>query len=426
MIYICQKPICVNLILYNIFLWVYKLAVWVVAPFNKKAKLWQTGRQSIFQKLRNSITENQAVIWMHCASLGEFEQGRPVIEKLKLAFPNHKILLTFFSPSGYEIRKNFNGADWVFYLPMDSRSNALEFIEIVKPRLAIFVKYEYWYHYLNTLNQKQIPAILISAIFRENAVFFKWYGGLHRKMLSFFDHVFVQNEESIKRIRGLVDEEKMTLAGDTRFDRVVSIVQTFEPIKPIESFLEGKRAIVAGSTWPDDEIHLQKLSKALKVDIKMILAPHEITPLHLQQIKKIFPDALFYSQLLQEENKPNQHNILVIDNIGMLSKLYYYSTISYIGGGFNKSGIHNSLEAAVYGRPVVFGPNYQKFGEAIELVNLKAGFSYKDENELLAIFTSLLENEDLLKLSSEAAGFYVRNSTGATEKIIKWLESNSF
>jgi len=411
----------VSLIFYNIFLAVYKLAVSMVAPFNKKAQLWKAGRQSIFEKLENAIDKKSSVLWMHCASLGEFEQGRPVLDKIREDFPEHKILLTFFSPSGYEIRKNYKGVDWVFYLPLDSKFNAQRFIEIANPRVAIFVKYEYWYYYLHALQKNKIPVILISAIFRKDAVFFKWYGGLHRRMLACFSHIFVQNEESFQRIKDIIKPDRITLAGDTRFDRVVAIADAFEPVSGIDLFIQNKKVMVAGSTWPDDENHLRQLFESDKLDMRLIIAPHEINETHLKFLKELFPGSVFYSQLSKEKSFEVKHNVLIIDNIGMLSRLYYYATICYIGGGFNKSGIHNTLEAAVYGKPVIFGPNYQKFGEAIELIHCQGGISYISQNDLNNSVLGLINNKISLDKSSTTARNFVRGHTGASSKIMKWL-----
>lgn len=418
-----------DVIIYNIFLRVYQCALFVASLFNKKAQLWVKGRRDIFARLESAMSGNsQPVIWMHCASLGEFEQGRPVLEKLKEAYPGHKILLTFFSPSGYEIRKNYPGADWIFYLPLDTKSNVKRFLEIVNPGLVIFVKYEYWYNYLSQLHKRQVPVILVSAIFRENAVFFKWYGSLHRKMLHFFSHLFVQNEESRLRLQSMLPAHAVTLAGDTRFDRVATIANAFEPIPVIEKFTAGKKVLVAGSTWPDDEKNLKKLIKSVN-NISLIIAPHEINESHLQFLKSIFPDAVLYSELSKEsashQNLPIS-NILIIDNIGMLSKLYNYSIISYIGGGFNKSGIHNTLEAAVYGRPVIFGHNYGKFAEAVELIKKRGACSYNTDIELIEIFKKIISSENILQEYSFNAGAFVAESTGATNKILSWLKQISF
>lgn len=410
----------VEIAIYNTFIFLYQTAIRIAALFNEKARLWVNGRKDIFTKLSNALSGNtHPILWVHCASLGEFEQGRPLIERFKREFPDYKILLTFFSPSGYEIRKNYNQADWVFYLPADTKSNARTFVQLVQPKLAVFVKYEYWYHYLNELHNTHTPAILISAIFRENAIFFKWYGALHRKMLQLFSHLFVQTYDSVERAKQFVSSEKITLAGDTRFDRVYEIAGSFEPIPAIADFIKDRKVIVAGSTWPEDEIQLKKLMDQLEDEMLLIIAPHEITETHLQFVNNTFPGCVFYSQLKQ--NPQLNGSVLIIDNIGMLSKLYHYSTISYIGGGFNKSGIHNTLEAAVYGKPVVFGPNYQKFAEAVGLINCGGGFSYQNDNELIKVVQSLLGNEQKLQSVGTAADQFVKNNTGATEKIITWV-----
>lgn len=417
------KP--VDVLMYNISVRLYQLAILIASLFNKKAKLWLEGRKDIFNRLQNAVGNGEKIIWMHCASLGEFEQGRPVLEQLRLQYPQHRLLLTFFSPSGYEIRKNYIGVDWVFYLPLDTRTNARQFIHIVKPSLSIFVKYEYWYHYLHQLHQKNIPVILISAIFREHAPFFKWYGSVHRKMANYFHHLFVQNPESYERITTIVPAEKVSLAGDTRFDRVKTIADSFEPLPLIEQFITNKKILVAGSTWPEDELALKKLMES-QADLALIMAPHEITDTHLRFLKETFGEASLYSELLKANSGASSSRVLIIDNIGMLSKLYYYSLVSYIGGGFNKSGIHNTLEAAVYGKPVLFGPNYQKFAEAAGLIKNKAAFSYTTGTELITLTQSLLNNKELLIEYSRNAGAFVTSNTGATGLILSWLKKTAF
>lgn len=414
-------------LLYNIFIQLYLAGISLAAIFNKKARLWISGRNNIFERLKQSIADTPQVIWVHCASLGEFEQGRPVIESLRKEYPNYKILLTFFSPSGYEIRKDYNGAEWVFYLPHDSPRNAKHFLEIVKPSLAIFVKYEYWYHYLHQLHQQQIPAVLISAIFQKDKIFFKWYGTLHRNMLQYFRHIFVQDVESKTLLQTILPKEKVSVAGDTRFDRVMEIATQFKPIVTVERFAIGRTIMVAGSTWPEDEKHLKLILNKID-ELSLIIAPHEITPGHINFIQSIFPNNILYSELEKDYsvNGLNTRNVLIINNIGMLSKLYRYATICYVGGGFNKSGIHNTLEAAVYGKPVIFGPNYEKFSEAVELIKNKGGYSYKTENEFTEIITNLLCNEPLLKASAKSAGNFVKTNTGATSIILHFFKKIFF
>ncbi len=355
---------------------------------------------------------------MHCASLGEFEQGRPLLEKIKSDYPHLKILLTFFSPSGYEVRKHYSGADWVFYLPLDTKANVLKFLNIVKPQLAIFVKYEYWYNYLEQLRIRDIPVMLISALFRKQSIFFKWYGGLHRRMLSFFTHIYVQDEESLLNLKRLPGVDKVTRAGDTRFDRVIAIAAEFQPVEPVEKFATGRKILVAGSTWPDDEKNLLLLWQQNR-ELSLIIAPHEIHAEHIRYLLGLFPDAALYSALKanHDSNILNKH-ILIIDNIGMLSRLYRYGQFAYIGGGFNRSGIHNTLEAAVYGKPVIFGPNYQKFNEAKGLLDAGGAFTYNQPAELISLVHEFLSDPVTAETAGKAAGNFVRKNQGATQCIM--------
>lgn len=417
-------------LIYYLFLKIYQAGIYLTAFFNEKAKLWLDGRKTIFERLEKDVKGNSKIIWMHCASLGEFEQGRPVLERLKTEYPEYKLLLTFFSPSGYEIRKNYQGVDWVFYLPLDTANNAFRFIKTVNPQLAVFVKYEYWHHYLKALYENNIPSILISALFTPSKVFFKWYGGFHRNMLKFFSHIFVQNDSSKDMLSRILSVEKITVAGDTRFDRVSQIISSFHPIETIEKFVFDKKVIVAGSTWPNDENNLKSLLEELNEGIKLIIAPHEIHDAHIEFLRSLFPDNILFSELenlLKSGAEPEAgKNVLIINNIGMLSRLYHYAAISYIGGGFNKSGIHNTLEAAVYGRPVVFGPNYHKFSEAIGLVESGGGYSFAQTQELKSIVSDLLSNEKKLIASGDAAARFVQEHIGATDKIMNWVKENVF
>ena len=375
------------------------------------------GRRRIFESLENTVTHEHPVVWMHCASLGEFEQGRPLLEKLKLLYPGHKFLLTFFSPSGYEVRKDFKGADWVFYVPMDGAANARRFLEIVQPALVIFVKYEFWYYYLKKIKYRQIPLILVSALFWENMSFFRWYGALQRKMLSRFDQLFVQNEESRQLIAGIGLAGITTVSGDTRFDRVIEIAEKTENIPAIEKFCSDSRVIVAGSTWPEDELALAKTMD--NRSLKLILAPHEIDEKHLLELKQLFPQAILYSELIRN-GAPTSSRVLIIDNIGMLSRLYKFAYIAYIGGGFGK-GIHNTVEAAVYGRPVLFGPVYQKFNEAKDLINNGAATSISSADDLTAVVTQLLHDQADHDRRCREAFNYVYANKGATDKITAFI-----
>jgi 3-deoxy-D-manno-octulosonic-acid transferase len=406
---------------YNIFLLLFRGGSSLLSLWNKKARLWTEGRKNIFDRIQTSFSNpDQKTIWFHCSSLGEFEQGRPVLENLRSLYPEYKILLTFFSPSGYELRKDYKGADAVFYLPMDGKKNARRFLDIINPDLAVFVKYDYWYYYLMECKKRKIPLLLISAIFRERQPFFKPYGHFHRDMLHCFTHLFVQDNASeflLKKI-GI---QPVTVAGDTRFDRVVEIAQKFTPLPEIEKFCNNSRLLVAGSTWPADEKVIRDAISDSQ-GIKTILAPHEIHAEHLQQLKKIFPGSVSYSELQSGMRQPDDSNILVIDNIGMLSRLYHYADIAYIGGGFD-AGIHNVLEAAVYGKPVIFGPRFEKFKEAVDLLTSNGGFCIHNSEELKKTL-SHLENAAEYSRSCENAKLYVYQNRGATGKIVQYIQAN--
>ena len=394
--------------------------------FNAKAKKWVKGRKRIFEKLQQAIPPGEKIIWMHCASLGEFEQGRPVIEKLKAQGTGHKILLTFFSPSGYEVQKNYKGADWVFYLPMDSPRNAKRFLEIVHPSLVIFVKYEFWYYYLKKIKYRDIPLLLISALFRKDMSFFQWYGRLQRKMLSRFDQLFVQTNESKRLVDEIGLADICSVSGDTRFDRVVEIAAAAASVPVIEKFIGNSKAIIAGSTWPEDEEVLQKAFSTINdPSLKLIIAPHEINEKHLTDIESLFPNSIRFSQL-QTSTFQSQTNILIIDNIGMLSRIYKYAYITYVGGGVRTMGVHNVLEAAVYKKPVLFGPFYHKYTEAIRLVQAGGGLPFNDPKKngvmLGELIEALLINEEEYNYRCYAAGDFVQSNKGATQKIIQFIQ----
>ena len=406
-------------------MWLFKAATHVASLFNPKAKKWVRGRKRIFEKLEEAIPAGEKIIWMHCASLGEFEQGRPVIEKLKALGTGHRILLTFFSPSGYEAQKNYKGADWVFYLPMDGARNAKRFLEIVHPSLVIFVKYEFWYYYLKKIKYRNIPLLLISALFRKDMSFFKWYGKLQRKMLSRFDHLFVQTEESKKLVDKIGLSEICSVSGDTRFDRVIEIAAAADPIPMIEKFIGNNKVIVAGSTWPEDEEVLQKAYSLIKNStLKLIIAPHEISENHISNIETLFVDSLRFSQLTTHDSQ--LPTVLIIDNIGLLSRLYKYAFITYIGGGLRTMGVHNVLEAAVYRKPVLFGPYYHKYKEAVGLVIAGGGLPFIDEKRngimLKELIEALLINEEEYNFRSTAAGNFVQSNKGATQKTIQFIQ----
>lgn len=404
--------------LYTIGIDFYGLIIRFVALFNQKANLFVQGRKNIFQSISNKINQKEKHIWFHFASLGEFEQGRPVLEKLKNNHPDKKVIITFFSPSGYEIRKNYALAKGIFYLPLDTKSNAKMFIEAINPEMAIFTKYEYWYHYFSELHHRNIPLYIISGIFRENQVFFKPYGGLYRKILSFVSHFFVQNQESVDLLK-TIGFENTSLSGDTRFDRVYENALTAKKLTEIEQFCDEKPTLIAGSTWQEDEKLLSALPEKYS-DWKFIIAPHEIDENHIQSIEKLFSNSIRFSVLssefvLQKLHSSNlKSNVLIIDNIGMLSSLYQYGKMAYIGGGFG-AGIHNTLEAAAFGLPVIFGPKYNKFQEAKDLIKIGAAQSISSMEEMQNAFEYFKENTE----ATVAAKVYVAHKKGATDLILK-------
>lgn len=401
--------------IYNIGIAMYYLLLRLASLFNNKAKFFVDGRKNIWELIKTKINRNDHPIWFHFASLGEFEQGRPVLEKLKNENPLQKIVVTFFSPSGYEIRKNYALAD-VFYLPLDTATNAKKFIELVNPKLAIFTKYEFWFHYFTVLNQKKIPLYLISGIFRPKQLFFKWYGGFYKNMLKCITHFFVQNVESVALLKS-IGFDNISLAGDTRFDRVYENAQNPKRLELIETFCSNNKVFIAGSTWPEDEKLLISLTEKYP-DWKFIIAPHEIGDSHIKEIEGLFPKAIKFS-VLSSQLTQTSPQILIIDNIGMLSSLYQYAKVAYIGGGFGV-GIHNTLEAAAFGLPVIFGPKYDKFQEAKDLIGIEAAKSITNSDELLTAFENFKANT---KASAEAKN-YVEQQKGATKIIMKVLNKN--
>ncbi|MEI2739494.1 MAG: glycosyltransferase N-terminal domain-containing protein [Chitinophagaceae bacterium] len=416
-----------SVIFYNIFLWLYRAAIHAASLFNPKAGKWVKGRKGIFEKLEQTIPKGEKIIWMHCASLGEFEQGRPVLEKLKSQYSGYKFLLTFFSPSGYEVQKDYKAADWVFYLPMDGPRNAKRFLEIVHPSLVIFVKYEFWYYYLKKIKYRNIPLLLVSALFRKDMPFFKWYGNLQRKMLSRFDHLFVQTPGSKKLVDGIGLSDISSVSGDTRFDRVIEIAEQFTPLPVIEQFIGRGKTVVAGSTWPEDEQVLKKTFTSIDdSSLKLIIAPHEINEKRLSGIELLFPDAIRYSSLASSGTNEITATCLIIDNVGMLSRLYKYAFVAYVGGGLKNTGVHNVLEAAVYSKPVLFGPHYHKYTEAVGLVQSGGGIPFNDEKRdgkmLKELIEALLVNNEDYDYTSRAAGNFVQSNKGATQKIIQFIQ----
>ncbi|MDP9079755.1 MAG: 3-deoxy-D-manno-octulosonic acid transferase [Bacteroidota bacterium] len=401
------------LLLYNTGVQLYFVAIYIASFFNKKAKLWVNGRKE------QALIRFSGCIWFHFASLGEFEQGRPVLEAMRELYPKEKIVITFFSPSGYEVRKNTRLADAVYYLPLDTAANARQFIGIIQPKIAVFTKYEYWYHFFNETHSRNIPLYVISGIFRPNQVFFKWYGGLHRKMLGFVRRFFVQDESSQELLQQ-IGVTNVTVSGDTRFDRVWANAQQPKAIPGIAEFKNNQKIFIAGSTWPADEQLIATITTQYP-GWKFIIAPHEISEEKIAKLISILPSdtTLRYSQI---SNLTSSISHLIIDNIGMLSSLYQYADIAYIGGGFGV-GIHNTLEAAAFGLPVIFGPEYSKFKEAKDLIALQAGFTIADEARLKTITDKLITEQVFYNKASVTITTYVKEHTGATAAIINFIKN---
>ncbi len=373
------------------------------------------GHWVVYDILRQQMTKNVRYIWFHAASLGEFEQGRPLMEMIRTYYPDYGILLTFFSPSGYEVRKNYRGADVVCYLPFDKPRNVKKFLDIVNPCMVFFIKYEFWKNYLDELHRRAIPVYSVSSIFRRGQVFFKWYGGTYRNVLHNFEQLFVQNELS-KRYLAKIGVDRVTVVGDTRFDRVLQICKEAKRLPLVGLFKNRSLTFVAGSSWqPDEELFIDYFNR--HPSMKLIIAPHVIDENHLVEIiRKLKRPYVRYTRANRKNVR--KADCLIIDCFGLLSSIYRYGDIAYIGGGFGM-GIHNTLEAAVYGIPVIFGPKYQKFQEAVQLIEARGGFSIKSGAELENLLDSLLSDEAFRKETGENAGIFVTGNAGATERIFK-------
>ncbi len=407
------------ILFYNLSIALYSLLIRIASLFNPKAKQLAEGRKDILKKIEAAVAGETNLVWFHSASLGEFEQGRPVIEAFKAQYPEYKIVLTFFSPSGYEVRKNYDGADFVFYLPADTKQNAKAFIRLIDPKMVFFIKYEFWYHYLTQLGKKEIPTYIFSTIFRSNQIFFKPYGGLYRKILKAFTHFFVQNEESIDLLKR-IGFTNVSLAGDTRFDRVYSIAKQAKILDQLEDFAQNRPVVIAGSTWPKDEENIIKYINSTETSYKYIIAAHEVDENHIQNIiSGIEKSYVRFTGATKAEIAAAE--VLVVDCIGVLSSLYRYADVSYIGGGFGR-GIHNTLEAACYGIPVVFGPNFHKFKEAKDLISVGGAHSYKTYEELNSILNSYHKNVDSRLKSGVFSKKYVDEMRGATDKILELVK----
>jgi 3-deoxy-D-manno-octulosonic-acid transferase len=405
--------------IYTIIVSIAGVLLQLIALFVPKIKLFVTGRQDVFLTLKTKINPNDKTIWFHAASLGEYEQGLPVIEKIKVKYPDHKIIVSFFSPSGYEVRKNNTVADATIYLPLDTIKNAKKFIQLAHPDLVFFIKYEFWPNYLNELKKQHIPTYLISGIFREKQAFFKWYGGFYKKALEAFTHFFVQNESSLQLLHQL-GKQNAIISGDTRFDRVASILEKDNSLDFIAAFKNGKTTIVAGSSWPKDEELILNFINSSTADCKFIIAPHNIKLEQIQLLKNnCTKKVLLFSE---KENKNSaDYEVFIIDTIGILTKIYSYADIAYVGGGFGHPGVHNILEPATFGIPIVIGPNYSHFAEATNLVNLKGCISIKNQEELNLNFQNLIEDQNTRRERGSICSNFVQKNKGATHQIIKNL-----
>ena len=404
--------------IYNLGIHIYQLGIRLAGLFSDKPAKMVKGHWEAYDLLKSKIDRNARYIWFHAASLGEFEQGRPLIERIRQEYPQYKILQTFFSPSGYEVRKNYEGADIVCYLPMDTPGNAKKFINLVNPCMVFFVKYEFWKNYLNTLYNKGVPVYSVSSIFRPNQIFFRWYGKGYQQVLKTFEHLFVQNEES-KKLLATIGVMNTTVVGDTRFDRVLDICAAAKQLPLVQKFKGDALTFVAGSSWgPDEDIFIKYFNA--HPEMKLIIAPHVVNDSHMKEIvSKLQRPCIRYTQATEENVQ--QADCLIIDCYGLLSSIYRYGEISYIGGGFGV-GIHNVLEAAVYGIPVIFGPNNKKFREAQHLLANKGGFEVNGYENFEVLMDKFLTDEAYLQASGQAAGDYVKNNSGAMEKIMDYVK----
>lgn len=409
------------LFLYNFIVLFASQVLKLLALFSPKMKLFVDGRKEIFPTLKNNILPTDKTIWFHAASLGEFEQGLPVMEQIRKEFPTHKIVVSFFSPSGYEVRKNNSVADVTVYLPLDTQSNAQQFIDLVHPDLVFFIKYEYWPNYLNELKKRTIKTYLISGIFRKNQAFFKWYGGFYRNALTTFDYFFVQNDSSKILIQN-IGFANVKVSGDTRFDRVVSILERDNSLDFIEQFKNNTTTIVIGSSWPKDENLLVNFINNSADDVKFIIAPHNIKPEQISTLKsQITKSTVLFSE--KENKKFSEFQVFIIDTIGILTKIYSYADIAYVGGGFGNPGVHNILEPATFGVPIVIGPNYSHFAEAIALVNSTGCLSINNQNQMKEAFDLLINNEDERYEKGHICSTFVQMNKGATNVIMKHIAS---
>ena len=411
------------LFLYNLIVQIAAFLLKIVALFSPKMKLFVDGRKEVFPVLEQKIKLTDKTIWFHAASLGEYEQGLPVIEKIKEQFPSHKIILTFFSPSGYEVRKNNTVADVTVYLPLDTQKNSQQFLQLVHPDLVFFIKYEYWPNYLAELKKRNTKTYLISGILRKNQLFFKWYGGFYRDALDAFTYFFVQNETS-KKLLLQVGKTNVSVSGDTRFDRVAAILEKDNSLGFISQFKDNTLTIVVGSSWPKDENLLVDFINSNTLNIKFIIAPHNIKEEQIQALKNsITKKTVLFSE--KEGKNLADFDVFIIDTIGILTKIYSYADIAYVGGGFGNSGVHNLLEPATFGVPILIGPNYSHFAEATALVNMEACISINNSKELDEAFKNLIQNDDIRQEKGHMCSTFVQMNKGATANILKHILNDS-
>jgi 3-deoxy-D-manno-octulosonic-acid transferase len=405
--------------LYNTGIRFYQFLIWVVSFRNPKAKKWLSGRKNLFERIKKEVVQDDHLLWFHVSSLGEFEQARPVIEGVKKRFPEYKILLTFFSPSGYELKKDYPHADYVYYLPLDTPRNASKFLDLVRPAKVFFVKYEFWFNFLNELKQREIPTYIFSALFRPSQFFFQRWGKWFRKALKAYTHLFVQNQSSFDTLHKF-GFDNVTISGDTRLDRVAQIAEAASVLPKLEQFCAGNLVIVAGSTWPEDEEIFLNYVNECAHEVKFVVAPHEVNEGSLDRITSVLKRSyVLYSSPSTPEQLASAE-VLVVDGYGYLVSVYRYAKIAFIGGGFT-TGIHSILEPAVYGMPVVFGPDYHKFHEAVEMIQLGAAHSVSNYEELNNLFESYLTDPKRLAEESLFASQYVESNRGATEQIIRYF-----
>jgi 3-deoxy-D-manno-octulosonic-acid transferase len=410
-------------VFYDISIFLYSILIRLAAPFNIKARQIRQGRKQVFAGIKEKIKYDKPIIWVHCASLGEFEQGRPLIEAIRKQHPEYRIFLTFFSPSGYEIRKNYELADYIFYLPSDTQSNARQLIDLIRPEKVFFVKYEFWFHYISELKKRQIPLFLVSAIFRPDQQFFKntpW-GKWYRRMLFGFSHFFVQDEKSVELLSS-IGLTNVTRAGDTRFDRVAEIARNGKVIPLVEKFKGNSLLVVAGSTWkPDEELLGQFIHS--NPEIKFIIAPHETKSGNIDRLINLLKNPVICYTEATEETVVNKQ-VLIVDTIGILSSIYKYADLAYIGGGFGV-GIHNTLEAAIFGMPIVFGPNFRKFNEATTMVKNGIAFPVADFSSLESNFSLLLKDTEMRDSISQKCLSFTYQNIGATQLILEKVFNKS-